>query len=235
LKECIVKPAAVIFDLDGTLLDTLADIGRAANAVLTERGWPAHPLTDYRRFVGDGVRVLMERVLPAEHRSPTTVDEAVDRFGALYAECWDRETRLYAGVRTLLSALAARGAPLAVLSNKPQRFTELCVERFLSEWRFAVVFGQRAGIPRKPDPAGALEIAARLGLAPAACAYVGDSGVDMHTAQGAGMLALGAAWGFRGVTELKVAGASAILHHPCDLLPWFDESQAAEPELEVRE
>lgn len=213
--------AAVVFDLDGTLLDTLRDIGETGNLVLEEFGHAAHPLEDYRRFVGDGVKTLMERIFPESARDPQTIASAVARFGEIYQDRWHATSQLYPGIRTLLSELTARNVPMTVLSNKPQAFTELCVQHFLAEWRFAIVYGMREGVPRKPDPTAALDQAARLQLAPAACAYVGDSSVDMQTATSAGMTAFGVAWGFRSITELRAHGAQAILHHPCDLLTYL--------------
>jgi phosphoglycolate phosphatase len=210
---------AVVFDLDGTLLDTLADIGNSANQVLEELALPVHPLEDYKRFVGDGVRTLMERIIGREQLTPELHDKAVARFAEVYDRRWNEQTQLYAGIRTLLTELTAGAVPMTVLSNKPQRFTQLCVDRYLGEWAFAVVFGQRDGVPRKPDPAGAIETAERLGLAPGECAYVGDTSVDMQTATAAGMVPFGVAWGFRSITELREHGATEILHHPCDLLP----------------
>jgi phosphoglycolate phosphatase len=209
---------AVVFDLDGTLLDTLADIASSANQVLRELGFPEHPQADYRTFVGEGVSVLMSRVLPEQHRDAATRDRALARFQEVYDQRWNIETELYPGIRTLLAELASRGLPMAVLSNKQQRFTEMCVEHFLSEWKFAPVFGMRPDVPRKPDPAGALEIAAALGVSPRECAYLGDTSTDMQTAKAAGMVAFGVAWGFRSITELREHGAQQILHHPCDLL-----------------
>lgn len=212
---------AVVFDLDGTLLDTLADIGGSGNQVLSELGLPTHRIEDYRRFVGDGVKTLVERIVPEAARTPELLERGVARFGEVYHERWNVETKPYAGIRTLLTDLATRGIPMAILSNKPQAFTELCVRHYLAEWQFAVVYGQREGVPRKPDPAAALDIAARLGISPGECAYVGDSSVDMQTATSAGMYAVGVAWGFRTVTELQAHGAQVILRHPCDLLPFL--------------
>ncbi len=212
---------AVVFDLDGTLLDTLADIGGSGNQVLSELGLPTHRIEGYRRFVGDGVKVLVERIVPEASRTPDLVERGVARFGEIYADRWNVETKPYAGVRSLLTELTARGVPMAVLSNKPQPFTDLCVEHYLAEWKFAFVYGQREGVPRKPDPTAALDLAARLDITPGECAYVGDSSVDMQTATAAGMYAIGVAWGFRSVTELKAHGAQKILHHPCDLLEFI--------------
>jgi phosphoglycolate phosphatase len=213
---------AVIFDLDGTLLDTLADIGNSANAALAELGHPTHPLEAYKTFVGDGVRVLFQRILPESARSAEQIELGAQKFAEIYRTGWNVLSQPYAGVRSLLEELRRRELPLAVLSNKPQAFTELCVAHFLADWKFAAVLGQREGIPCKPDPAAALEIAARVGVAPQACLYLGDTSVDMQTATRAGMFPVGAAWGFRSVQELREHGATVIVHHPCDLLDLLD-------------
>ena len=210
---------AVLFDLDGTLLDTLADIAAAANAALVAEGMPAHPDAAYRRFIGDGVAMLLRRALPegVEH-DDARVDRCVRLFHETYAASWDVSTRPYDGIPALLDALAVRGLPLAILSNKPDEFTQLCAAAQLGRGSWAAVVGQREGVPRKPDPTSALAIAAGLGLDPAAIVYVGDSGVDMRTAAAAGMRPVGVSWGFRSVEELREAGATAIIDHPGQLL-----------------
>lgn len=212
---------AVIFDLDGTLLDTLADLGESSNAVLEQLGFPTHPLESYRTFVGDGVKVLIERILPEARRDAATIARGVEVFCEIYGRNWNRLTRPYDGILEMLDELTSRHVPLAVLSNKPHDFTELCVREFLPNQRFAAVIGQREGIPTKPDPAGALEIARNLKLPPAEIAYLGDTSVDMQTARRAGMFAIGAAWGFRSVEELRANGAQRIIARPRDLLEFF--------------
>jgi phosphoglycolate phosphatase len=213
---------AVMFDLDGTLLDTLADIARAANQALDREGMPAHPAADYRAFIGDGVAMLIRRALPPDHLEDALIARCVDGFHDAYSRCWDDRTRPYDGIPELLDALAARDLSLTVLSNKPDDFTRLYGERYLAPWPFRAVVGQRDHVPRKPDPAGALEVADRLGIDPGAFVYVGDSGVDMKTARAAGMFAVGASWGFRPVEELRAAGARAIIDHPSELLGLID-------------
>jgi phosphoglycolate phosphatase len=210
---------AALFDLDGTLLDTLEDIGRSANEALREGGFPPHPVDAYRHFIGEGVAVLFERALPAEaSRDPEAVARCVAAFGRIYDAGWDVATRPYPGVADLLDALHARSIPVGVLSNKPDVFTRKCVDRFLSAWPLSPVFGHREGVPRKPDPAGAIEAAAAMGVAPAEVLYLGDTSVDMLTATRAGMFAVGAAWGFRSVEELEAHGARAIVRHPAEVL-----------------
>lgn len=209
---------AVVFDLDGTLLDTLDDIAAATNAVLQQMSLPQHPRESYKHFVGQGVRVLFEQVLPEEMRTLDVIEECVAMFETTYDAHWDVLTRPYDGIPELLTELVQRGLPLAVLSNKPHAFTMKCVERFLAQWPWAVVMGQRDEVPRKPDPAGALAIAAQIGVEPATCLYVGDTNIDMQTAVAAGMYPLGVAWGFRSVEELRAHGAAAIIDTPAELL-----------------
>jgi phosphoglycolate phosphatase len=213
---------AVIFDLDGTLLDTLADIATAANTVLQRHGFATYPLEEYGRLVGSGVRVLFERALADEHVSAETIARCDADFRAVYAEHWHDESQPYAGIAELLDELSARRLPMAVLSNKPHEFTVRCVEVLLPRWQFAAVLGQRPGVPIKPDPTAALEIARRLDVAPAECVYLGDTDVDMQTATRAGMHAIGVTWGFRPADELRQSGAAALIDHPRELLTLLD-------------
>jgi phosphoglycolate phosphatase len=209
---------AVIFDLDGTLLDTLTDLADAANRMLVRQGLPTHPRERYRRFVGDGSRMLVTRCLPPAHRHPDAIDACLEDFLADYGRHWDVATRPYPGIPELLGALAARQRPLAVVTNKPEEAARRCLGRFFPPRTFTAVLGQRPERPVKPHPGGALEAAAALGAAPGACLFVGDSGLDMDTARAAGMHPVGAAWGFRGAEELRRHGAAAVLEAPTDLL-----------------
>jgi phosphoglycolate phosphatase len=162
--------------------------------------------------------MLARRTLPAGQRTDEIVDACVARMLEVYSARATRKTRPYDGIPELLDALAARGIGLAVLSNKPQQPTSEIVGKLLGRWTFAAVFGQRRGVPRKPDPAAAIEIAGKLGLAPGAILYVGDTPTDMATAVAAGMRPLGAGWGFRSEAELCAAGAPAVASHPLDVL-----------------
>ncbi len=156
-------PAAVIFDLDGTLLDTLDDLADSANEALTAHGFPVHPVDAYRTFVGEGMPVLIGRILPEHARGDEQIAAVIPTYRAAYDARWKAKTKLYPGMEELLAGLSARGIPLAVLSNKPQAYTEIVMAHFLGHHHFEVIFGQRDHVPRKPDPAGAVEIAARLG------------------------------------------------------------------------
>jgi len=213
-------PQAVVFDLDGTLLDTLEDLAASGNAVLAARGFPPHPPEAYRVFVGSGMDHLVRAIFPDGVRpAPGEETEGVLReYRAAYETRWQGATRPYEGIEALLGALADRGLALGVLSNKAHDFTERCVEAFLPGVPWKAVLGAREGQAKKPDPAGAFELAALLGAAPERCLFVGDSDVDMLTAKNAGMRPVGVAWGFRPVSELIEAGAERVLDHPRELL-----------------
>jgi len=213
---------AVIFDLDGTLLNTLADIADSANSVLSRHGFPTHVSDAYRYFIGDGVTMLMTRALPAEERTDDVVADCATGFRETYHRTWNVNTRPYMGIAELLDALSARDVKMAVLSNKPDDFTRLCVHEFLADWPFEIILGLRHGVPQKPDPTGALEIAEHLGMSPDRILYLGDSAVDMKTAVNAGMFPMGALWGFRPLEELLENGAQAVIKEPMELLDYLD-------------
>jgi phosphoglycolate phosphatase len=211
-----MPPRAALFDLDGTLLDSLHDIGEAMNHALALHGLPVHPLSAYRHFVGEGVGVLVTRALPTGREDAHTAVQA--SYKAFYAEHLLKHTRPYPGVLEVLSRLAGEGVKLAVLSNKPDAATRQLVAALLPDVPFGAVYGERAGVPRKPDPTAALGIAAELGVEPADCAFIGDTAVDMDTARAAGMYGVGVTWGFRGVEELQSHGARALAHTADELL-----------------
>jgi phosphoglycolate phosphatase len=210
---------AVLFDLDGTLLDTLDDLAAAANRVLAAKDLPVHPVDAFRTFVGDGLKTLVERILPENLRSTGMVLEMMASFEEEYAQNWHERSAPYPGIVGLLDHLTAQGLRLSILSNKPDPFTRLCVRRLLPHWTFDPLLGQRPGVPKKPDPSAALEVGRLLGLMPAEILYVGDSGVDMCTALSAGMDAVGVLWGFRTADELRQAGAHHLIARPEELLP----------------
>ena len=213
---------ATIFDLDGTLLDTLDDIANAANCVLAARDFPTHPNPHYRRFIGDGIVKLMLRALPETHQDDATVQACVAAYVQEYERTWNAQTKPYAGVPEMLDTLVVRGIKLAVLSNKPDHFTQRCVGELLAKWAFDVVLGASDEFPRKPDPASAIETAKRLGVSVAECLYVGDSGVDMQTARAAHMCPVGVLWGFRGKEELLKYGAQHLIDKPSEVLELLD-------------
>lgn len=209
---------ACLFDLDGTLLDTLRDLGESMNLVLQQRGYPVHPIDAYRYFVGEGASLLVARAFPEDRRDEATVKAGLAAYRQVYEQHWNVHTRPYDGIAEMLDALAARGTTLGILSNKPHGMTRQCVEGYLARWTFACVLGQRDTVARKPDPAGALEAAHLMGVAPAEVLYLGDTATDMDTARAAGMFAVGATWGFRPESELRAHGAQAIVHQPREVL-----------------
>jgi phosphoglycolate phosphatase len=218
--------AAVLFDLDGTLLDTLQDLADSTNAVLASCGFPTHGTNAYRTFVGDGVTKLFQRVLPPDVRHADVVASCAAAFREVYGQRWNVHTRPYDGIPDLLQWLAAQPVKLAVLSNKLDEFTQRCVRELLADYEFDVVLGQRDGQPLKPDPAGALEIRDRLGLPAGQIVYLGDTDVDMQTARAAGMFPVGALWGFRTREELLTGGAQAVIRHPMELVGILDPGKS---------
>jgi phosphoglycolate phosphatase len=212
--------AGILFDLDGTLVDTLDDIADSTNEMLAHYGAPPHTPETYKTtMVGMGAAELVRRALPEALRDPETCAEALGLFRANYGRNWNRKSQPYPGIPELLRAVAARGIPMAVISNKPDDFTKLVVRELLAEHSFGEVLGERPGVPRKPDPTSALELAATLGVEPGHCYLVGDSNVDMQTARAAGMHPVGVLWGFRRESELREHGAELLLSHPSELLP----------------
>jgi phosphoglycolate phosphatase len=208
---------AVLFDMDGTLLDTLEDLAMVGNRMLEANGFPVHPLEDYRYFVGEGALKLVTKILPEANRDDETIEACLETFLEDYDRNWQEKTRPYQGVVDMLDYLQDNGYRLSILSNKPQAFTEMCVGEFLSRWQFEAVWGKREGFEHKPSPEGALRISADMGLDPAEFFYLGDTHIDMFTAGRAGMFPAGALWGFRTKEELLDSGAKALLESPMDI------------------
>ncbi len=216
IKKMIFE--AVLFDLDGTLIDTLEDIGDAVNRALSKKSFPTHDISTYRKFVGDGSRTLMERALPKEHRNDKNIDACLKEYVEDYSRNYNVKSKLYFAIPNLLDRLKAKGVKLAILSNKPDAMTKTCVNAFLSKWDFDVVFGERDSVPRKPNPQGALEISKKMSIPPSNFLYLGDTATDMKTAVSAGMFPVGVLWGFRSSKELKENGACAIIDQPLAVL-----------------
>jgi phosphoglycolate phosphatase len=207
---------AVIFDLDGTLADSLRDIADAMNHSLTEHGLPTHPVDAYRTMVGEGIETLGRRVVPSGFSGD--LHSVITRYRDEYERLDHVHTFPYAGVEAMLDALTTAGVRMAVLSNKRDDFTRKLVAQRFGRWAFADVRGEREGVPRKPDPTAAYELALALNVLPANIAFVGDTSVDMKTATAAGMRPIGCLWGFRGREELLGAGARDLLTTPMELL-----------------
>jgi phosphoglycolate phosphatase len=218
-----------IFDLDGTLIDSLGDLADAMNVVLDERGYPVHPHDAYRHFVGDGIEMLVRRALPPEVVDTTDIAEVVGAMRKEYSGRWLATTRTFPGIPALLARLRSFGIRIAVLSNKPDFATRAIVRELFEEGAFDVIRGAREDVPLKPDPTAAIQVATDLGLEPELSAFIGDTPIDMKTGRNAGMRTVGVTWGFRGVHELVDAGADHVIHEPLELVGFlcsFDRSGA---------
>jgi phosphoglycolate phosphatase len=208
---------AVIFDLDGTLLDTLDDLGTAANTVLSQFQQPVHSMEAYKTLVGDGVAVLFQRAWPATKTDPQLLEQAVLAFQTAYAVQWNNRSKPYDGIEILLNQLSTAMMTLGVLSNKPDPFTKKCIDHYFPQIHFSSVAGQKPDVPRKPDPAGVFRMASDWKLRTEEIAYVGDTNTDMETAVSAGCCAIGVSWGFRAVEELRRTGAQQIFQTTSEL------------------
>ena len=211
---------AAVFDMDGTLIDSLADLAASANEVMRSFNFLEHTLEEYRNFVGNGARKLMERSLPAKERENTAlIDEATARYIKCYlnGHLLDK-TKPYDGILEMLDTLKSRGVKLAICTNKPHDAAVKVAEKLFPPNTFSAIVGDKKGLKRKPDPTNLLKIIADFGVPPAETAYFGDSGTDMKTAVNAEVLPVGVAWGFRPQKELWETGAKTVLVHPNELL-----------------
>lgn len=213
----MTSPKAYLFDLDGTLIDSLADIAASVNRMLEARGYPPRELELYRQMVGDGMEKLVERALPEQARDAETIRAGVAEYRTNYELHWQEQTRPYEGIIEMLASLKARGFKLGVISNKAHRFTVPMTEHFFGKDLFDIILGARPEVPHKPAPDAAHEVAAIWRLPTSEIAYVGDSGIDMDFAKASGMRAIGVRWGFRGEKELQEHGADLLISHPCEL------------------
>jgi phosphoglycolate phosphatase len=214
---------AVLFDLDGTLLNTLDDLADAANYALAARGYPVHPVEAYKYFVGNGVITLMERILPPERNNKEEIDAALEIYLPYYKAHSADKTAPYDGVNPLLSALAELGVKRAVVTNKPNDQALEVISRYFGEASFGAVCGNIPGLPPKPDPETALKALCLLGASPEEALFLGDTKVDMLTAKNAGATPIGALWGFRSREELSGHGAARIIERPLELLDIIKE------------
>jgi phosphoglycolate phosphatase len=212
---------AAIFDLDGTLLDTIDDIAGAMNRVLSARGYETYGIEKYKLLVGDGIEEMVRRALAPRFLGAAEIDAVIREYRREYDASWRAHSRPYPGVPELLMKLRRRGVRTAVLSNKSHPFTVAMTAELLPGCRFDVIRGAKPGVPLKPDPEPALLVAAEMGVAPAEVLFLGDTKVDMKTAVAAGMFPAGALWGFRSEAELRSNGAAALVDSPLDLLAYF--------------
>lgn len=211
---------AVLFDLDGTLVNSLFDLGASTNFALGQMGFPTHETEKFKIFVGDGMAKLIERASPENKRDEKTLQTTLDIFMTHYREHYVDKTVPYDGISELLDKLT--GVKKAVISNKADEMVIPLTEKLLGE-RFDIVCGKKEGYPTKPDPTLTLEIIGELGVKPQECLFVGDSGMDMKVAKNAGCVALGVLWGFRGEEELRKNGADYIVSAPQQILDVIKE------------
>ena len=210
-----MKYQAVIFDLDGTLVNTLADLAESVNQGLRKLSLPTHPPESFKLKIGHGTRRMVASCLPPDRQD--YVEQLVEMQATYYAEHLVDCSHLYPGIVEMLALLRKAQLKLAVLSNKPDVLTQPLAQALFDSDTFDLVRGHQDGYPLKPDPASALALAAALNVAPAQVTYLGDSGVDMETARNAGFFPIGVTWGFRLPEELLQSGASAMLDHPAQL------------------
>ncbi|MBN2049037.1 MAG: HAD family hydrolase [Spirochaetales bacterium] len=219
------RQKGIIFDLDGTLVDTLGDIAAAMNRVLRDLGFPPHLPEAYKRFVGYGLRETARRALPEEVRNGETARKAGELLIRYYGEDPITTTKPYPGIQEMLQGLHEKGFPLAVLSNKAHDLVEQVVRDVLRGFPFVAVQGAEDGYPMKPDPSSAKALSSRMGLKPQELLFVGDSEVDIITGRSSGMVSAAVAWGFRSTAELKEAGAEVVFRRPEGILRWMTDQR----------
>lgn len=213
----------IVFDLDGTLLNSLEDLADSANHVLTQHGFPTHPVDAYRYFVGDGVRKLIGRILPPEERNEATIELCRQEFVAYYKVHMEDKTSVYEGITDLLTELKKRGLKIAVATNKVHIAVAPLMAKYFPTIRFDSMIGQREGVPVKPAPQIMFDILKETGCVPSETLHVGDTATDMQLAHNAGIVPVGVLWGYRPLEELQEAGARYIIEHPLDLMEIVNE------------
>ncbi|MBC5624845.1 HAD family hydrolase [Clostridium sp. NSJ-49] len=208
---------SIIFDLDGTLLNTIEDLANACNYVLTTLGYKTHEVEKYKTFVGNGRYKLVERMLPEDRRDMENIEKALKLFDTYYEKHMIDMTKPYDGIMEMLDSLINRGINIAVVSNKPHEFTTEVVKNYFGD-RFKVVYGHKKNTKEKPDPWAVLEVIEEFNVNKDECLYIGDSEIDINTAKNAGVKSVGVEWGFRGKGELEAAGANYIVNKPEQIL-----------------
>lgn len=223
LNQYHMSKKLVIFDLDGTLLDTIEDLANATNHALQQHGFTVHPVETYRFFVGNGANKLIERALPEDKRNPEMVALLKKDFVSYYFANAEACTKPYPGISDLVKKLHAEGYQLAVASNKIHEATVSLVKRFFPEITFSIILGQRDGVPVKPNPQILDEIVDFCGVNKSETIYMGDSGVDASTALAASIDFIGVLWGFRPQAELEQAGATNFIAKPDEALKFIEK------------
>lgn len=220
---------AVIFDLDGTLIDSVTDIANAMNKCLVEMGYPEHSLEAYKEFIAFGQTEMIKRVLPDNHRSAKDIKTLAKKFWDTYELEWYLNTKTYPGILYMIQLAVARKIKLAILSTKAHYFTKKMIRHFFrgamirhTKNPFGIYTGEQIDLPQKPDPTIILELVDRLKTKPENVAFVGDMVIDIETAKAAGMVAIGAAWGISGREALQAAGADIIFDTPIEFASFLE-------------
>jgi len=216
-----MKYKAILFDLDGTLLNTLDDLGDSMNNVLSQLNYPTHPIEAYKYFVGDGIEMLVKRALPKSYDT-AVFEKAYSLMKTEYGKNCENKTAMYDGIAELLEFLQEMGIKKTILTNKPDDTAKKVVDKYFSKYNFDIVIGARDNVPKKPNPESAFNIAERLKLNCSDFLYLGDTKVDMQTASSSGMFPIGVLWGFRKADELIEAGAKILITHPINLKEFFN-------------
>lgn len=212
----------IIFDLDGTLINSLADLAEATNNALRISSFPIHKIENFKYIIGNGVIQQIRRSVPSEYKDDMqTVNKIINEFQNQYKLCWHNKSQPYDGIKQLLLNLNNSGYKQAVASNKPDFFTKKIVSHFFGNETFECVQGNTDTIPKKPDPTIAIQIMKNLGVNPSECVFVGDTYVDMETAHNAGIFSIGCLWGFRTRQELENAGADLIVNTPDEIFQYI--------------
>lgn len=216
-----MKYKAAIFDLDGTLLDTIDDLADSCNIALEREGFPTHPVTEYKNFVGMGMRHLVKTALPKEASTDEGIESFLENLNSEYLKRLVLKTKPFPGVISLLTELKAREVKMSILSNKPHFMVLPAVEHFFREFPFTVIMGIQEKFSHKPNPESTLSIITQMGESPDRTVFIGDSEVDIRTARNAGIDVIGVGWGFRTIEMLRSEGAATIVEKPEELLEFF--------------
>lgn len=211
----------IIFDLDGTLIDSIYDIALSMNEVLRKLNYPLHEIKQYNYFLGDGAYILVKNAMP-KNATQEEIQKALENFIKVYESDIQNNTKAYEGIYTMLSKLEELNIKKAVLSNKPHKFACAYVDKLFKDFIFEEVHGQKVDVPKKPSPIMALEIMKKLNSSKEKTLFVGDTPTDIKTAKNAKIKSIGVAWGFRPIDELEEAGADYIAHTPLDIINYIE-------------
>lgn len=217
------KYKAVIFDLDGTLLDSLIDLANSANRILEKYDLPTHPVERYKNFIGDGALKLVERFLPEQERTTEKIKTFTLEFKADYSETCDLYSKPFDGIIPMLTELKNRNLKLAILSNKPHDLTVRCTDKLLPVELFDAILGHVEGESRKPNPQSSLQLIQELDVSPFETVFVGDMEMDINTALNAKFKPVGVSWGFRTKQQLLALGAEQVIDYPNQLLDLLEQ------------